>query len=178
MRFVQGIETLYRHGARTFVEVGPKRVLSALASDILKGRDGVAILATNHPRKEGQASLRETICSLLAAGHVPSTVAETPAPQLAARTEPPATQSGVPVECDTASIQTFVLGLVSEKTGYPAEMLEPDLDLEADLGIDTAPRLSVEKVSPPPERQRGRIVGGVADLAAAINAELAEMEAS
>ena len=48
----------------------------------------------------------------------------------------------------------------------------------ADLGIDTAPRLSVEKVSPPPERQRGRIVGGVADLAAAINAELAEMEAS
>mgnify|MGYP001043944079 CR=1 FL=1 len=48
----------------------------------------------------------------------------------------------------------------------------------ADLGIDTAPRLSVEKVSPPPERQRGRIVGDVADLAAAINAELAEMEAS
>jgi acyl carrier protein len=30
-----------------------------------------------------------------------------------------------------------VLAIVSEKTGYPVDMLEPDLDLEADLGIDT-----------------------------------------
>ncbi len=30
-----------------------------------------------------------------------------------------------------------VLAIVTEKTGYPAEMLDPDLDLEADLGVDT-----------------------------------------
>ncbi|MCA1819792.1 MAG: SDR family NAD(P)-dependent oxidoreductase, partial [Halobacteriales archaeon] len=30
-----------------------------------------------------------------------------------------------------------VIHLVAAKTGYPAEMLEPDLDMEADLGIDT-----------------------------------------
>ena len=30
-----------------------------------------------------------------------------------------------------------VLGIVAEKTGYPEDMLELDLDLEADLGIDT-----------------------------------------
>ena len=30
-----------------------------------------------------------------------------------------------------------VLALVAEKTGYPADMLDVDLDLEADLGIDT-----------------------------------------
>ena len=34
-------------------------------------------------------------------------------------------------------VQAFVLTQVSEKTGYPIEMLDPDLDLEADLGIDT-----------------------------------------
>jgi acyl carrier protein len=34
-------------------------------------------------------------------------------------------------------IKTFVLAAVSEKTGYPVEMLDLDLDLEADLGIDT-----------------------------------------
>ncbi len=34
-------------------------------------------------------------------------------------------------------VQAFVLAQVSEKTGYPIEMLDPDLDLEADLGIDT-----------------------------------------
>ncbi len=33
--------------------------------------------------------------------------------------------------------QSRILELLSNKTGYPAEMLQPDLDLEADLGIDT-----------------------------------------
>ena len=30
-----------------------------------------------------------------------------------------------------------VLALVAEKTGYPPDMLELELDLEADLGVDT-----------------------------------------
>ncbi|MCA9710502.1 MAG: SDR family NAD(P)-dependent oxidoreductase, partial [Myxococcales bacterium] len=36
-----------------------------------------------------------------------------------------------------AEIQAKVLGVVSEVTGYPPDMLDLDLDLEADLGIDT-----------------------------------------
>jgi acyl transferase domain-containing protein/NAD(P)-dependent dehydrogenase (short-subunit alcohol dehydrogenase family) len=36
-----------------------------------------------------------------------------------------------------ASIKDKVLEIVAEKTGYPKEMLDIDLDLEADLGIDT-----------------------------------------
>jgi hypothetical protein len=30
-----------------------------------------------------------------------------------------------------------VLSVVADKTGYPLDMLELDLDMEADLGIDT-----------------------------------------
>ena len=30
-----------------------------------------------------------------------------------------------------------VLAIVAEKTGYPPDMLDLDLDLEADLGVDT-----------------------------------------
>jgi phosphopantetheine--protein transferase-like protein len=37
----------------------------------------------------------------------------------------------------TEEIESAILGLLSEKTGYPSDMLEVDLDLEADLGIDT-----------------------------------------
>ena len=33
--------------------------------------------------------------------------------------------------------RTQVLALVAEKTGYPPDMLDLDLDLEADLGVDT-----------------------------------------
>ncbi len=37
----------------------------------------------------------------------------------------------------TDPVAQKVLAIVSEKTGYPADMLELDLDLEADLGVDT-----------------------------------------
>jgi malonyl CoA-acyl carrier protein transacylase len=36
-----------------------------------------------------------------------------------------------------ADVLQQVIRMVAAKTGYPAEMLEPDLDMEADLGIDT-----------------------------------------
>src|SRR5204862_298218 len=38
---------------------------------------------------------------------------------------------------DESAVLQKVIQLVSAKTGYPADMLEPDLDMEADLGIDT-----------------------------------------
>ena len=36
-----------------------------------------------------------------------------------------------------------VLAVVSEKTGYPVDMLDLDLDLEADLGVDTVKQAEV-----------------------------------
>ncbi len=47
----------------------------------------------------------------------------------------------------------------------------------AELGVDLAPRLTVEKVSPPPERLAGSQVGTVAELAALIAADVDAMEA-
>ena len=44
-------------------------------------------------------------------------------------------QSGSPVQTD--AVREKVLELVVEKTGYPKDMLDLDLDLEADLGVDT-----------------------------------------
>lgn len=41
------------------------------------------------------------------------------------------------ITADDAEIHAYVLATVAEKTGYPVEMLDLDLDLEADLGIDT-----------------------------------------
>ena len=38
---------------------------------------------------------------------------------------------------ETDSITQKVLEIVAEKTGYPKDMLDLDLDLEADLGVDT-----------------------------------------
>ncbi len=68
VQFVKSMQTLYDQGARVFVEIGPKRVLNAVAADNLKGKPDVTILATNHPRKGGTASFNEALCGLYAAG--------------------------------------------------------------------------------------------------------------
>lgn len=44
---------------------------------------------------------------------------------------------------DGDSVKDKVLALVAEKTGYPVDMLDLDLDLEADLGIDTVKQAEV-----------------------------------
>jgi acyl transferase domain-containing protein len=55
--------------------------------------------------------------------------------------KPPAvTPSAEPVWTDPARV---LLDLVSEKTGYPAEMLELDMALDADLGIDSIKRVEI-----------------------------------
>jgi acyl carrier protein len=40
-------------------------------------------------------------------------------------------------------LPTLMLGVVAEKTGYPAEMLTLDMDLEGDLGVDSIKRVEI-----------------------------------
>jgi acyl carrier protein len=44
---------------------------------------------------------------------------------------------------NTAELEKMLLEVVSEKTGYPSEMLEMGMDLEADLGIDSIKRVEI-----------------------------------
>ena len=78
------------------------------------------------------------------AGAVASVPLETPAPSEAATAVPTASFSqSEPLDSIKAdlikpdSIKDKVLEIAAEKTGYPKDMLDLDLDLEADLGIDT-----------------------------------------
>ena len=52
----------------------------------------------------------------------------------------------VPVQessIDLERIQTVMMEVVAEKTGYPTEMLELEMDMEADLGIDSIKRVEI-----------------------------------
>src|SRR5689334_1077449 len=40
-------------------------------------------------------------------------------------------------------VEARVLAVVAEQTGYPSDLLDMDLDLEADLGIDTVKQAEV-----------------------------------
>ncbi len=54
-------------------------------------------------------------------------------------------QKSTPVQPATGadSVKQRVLALVAEKTGYPIDMLDLDLDMEADLGVDTVKQAEV-----------------------------------
>ncbi|NMG06561.1 type I polyketide synthase [Brasilonema sp. UFV-L1] len=57
-----------------------------------------------------------------------------------------ATATFVPTPSDSLEsnpLTKILLAVVSQKTGYPAEMLELDMDMEADLGIDSIKRVEI-----------------------------------
>ncbi len=60
-----------------------------------------------------------------------------PPPPKAAPALVPDTPAAVPADSGHDAVRAKVLQIIAEKTGYPPDMLDLDLDLEADLGIDT-----------------------------------------
>ena len=60
--------------------------------------------------------------------------------QLSTPLLPPPAQKPIHPRVD---LQALMLAAVSEKTGYPAEMLELGMDLEGDLGIDSIKRVEI-----------------------------------
>ncbi|MFF3846041.1 SDR family oxidoreductase [Streptomyces sp. NPDC002328] len=100
---------------------------------------------------------------------------EAPAPPAPSTPPVPRTPSvePLPVE-ETASgpvdVQQTVLEIISERTGYPVDMIEPDLDLEADLSIDSIKRAEIAG-----ELAKRLGGGGGADLTALGDEELEEL---
>jgi hypothetical protein len=51
--------------------------------------------------------------------------------------------SASPADIRATSLKELILEVVSERTGYPTEMLDLDLDMEGDLGIDSIKRIEI-----------------------------------
>jgi acyl carrier protein len=81
----------------------------------------------------------------------PAPAPAAPAPVPAAAAAMPATAAATavaaratgPAEARADEVMQRVTAIVAEMTGYPADLLEPDLDLEADLGVDTVKQAEV-----------------------------------
>ncbi|MEA5514991.1 polyketide synthase [Nodularia sp. UHCC 0506] len=68
----------------------------------------------------------------------PAPVAVTPAPVVETAPEPISAP-----KIDLADLGNNLLAITSDKTGYPVEMLEMEMDMEADLGIDSIKRVEI-----------------------------------
>ncbi|SNB46800.1 type I polyketide synthase [Geobacter sp. DSM 9736] len=104
---------------------------------------------------EGQEAAGRTIQALLQQQHLPAggtppaavsaappqvtaAPAPTPAPSVSAPTVTAPKETG-----DSTRTEQVLLAVISERTGYPVEMLELDMTLDADLGIDSIKRVEI-----------------------------------
>ena len=94
-------------------------------------RDDLALVDYNTLEKV-VSFVQDSFQNSAASAHAPEPVQEE-----AVQPEPEAVNTESQAPPVEKEIVAFLLNLVSEKTGYPPEILEMDLDLEADLGIDT-----------------------------------------
>ena len=69
VNFINAIEAMYADGVRTFIEVGPKTVLSGLVKSILKGKAFQTVASDRSSgRKNGLTDLAHTLCNLASIG--------------------------------------------------------------------------------------------------------------
>ncbi|MBN6038567.1 SDR family NAD(P)-dependent oxidoreductase [Amycolatopsis sp. 195334CR] len=75
---------------------------------------------------------------------LPAPVLPAPAPsQLAVATPEPVPEVAEVTARGALDVMQAVVEIIGERTGYPADMIEPDLDLEADLSVDSIKRAEI-----------------------------------
>jgi len=105
----------------------------------------VEILSTLEEKMPGLPSVGpEMMGSLKTLGQIADYLAADARPGHTPAAAPPAGRPAAQETVDQArSIQEVLIATVSELTGYPQEMLNPEMDIEADLGIDSIKRVEI-----------------------------------
>ncbi|WP_374688076.1 beta-ketoacyl synthase N-terminal-like domain-containing protein, partial [Promineifilum sp.] len=125
-----GIDTVKQ--AETFLAI--RQAFDIPRRDDLKLRDYPTLAAVIGFVRDSRPDLAQPAAAS-SNGRAPA-VAAAPVAAPALVTPPPASPSGKE-EMAGDPVVAKVLEIVAAQTGYPQEMLELDLDLEADLGVDT-----------------------------------------
>ena len=135
VRFADAVRAVHADGCRIFIECGPGAVLTGLAAATVPGITALAPLRERADAEGFAASLtaREPVpTATVAAGEAAATTTE-------AVTTPPGPGTDPVLAADLRATGLFdrLRRLYAETVGYPANVFEPSLDLEADLGIDS-----------------------------------------
>ncbi|MBU7586444.1 MAG: acyltransferase domain-containing protein [Nostoc sp. TH1S01] len=105
------------------------------------------IVPTPQPVAVAPAPVIETPVAPAPVTFISAPVVETPAPVVQIPAPQPVAVVSVPVVAtpavDVSDLDKNLLAIISDKTGYPVEMLELEMDMEADLGIDSIKRVEI-----------------------------------
>ncbi|GAA4524718.1 SDR family NAD(P)-dependent oxidoreductase [Amycolatopsis samaneae] len=106
------------------------------------GRDQ-AVVDFLRTTRELVAAQREVMLGYLGAAPPPVAAPVSSPPPVEAVVVTPEPEPEPVVVAEEADVLTTVIGVISERTGYPAEMIGGELDLEADLSIDSIKRTEI-----------------------------------
>ncbi|MFG3254869.1 SDR family NAD(P)-dependent oxidoreductase [Streptomyces sp. NPDC048172] len=112
------------------------REMLAAQRDVLLG-----YLGTEPGVRPAAVPMEHTMRELTATATATATVAEAEPAPVPAAPEPEPEQPGA--ELTGEAVLAAVLEVIGDRTGYPADMIEPDLDLEADLSVDSIKRAEI-----------------------------------
>jgi malonyl CoA-acyl carrier protein transacylase/NAD(P)-dependent dehydrogenase (short-subunit alcohol dehydrogenase family) len=140
---LDGVVAEFQRSMQKFLEIQRSTMLA-----LLNGRETTAITPCPTPLPPGEGGRRP------GEGPRVATADATPEPR------PPQHHPAAP------DVAARLLAIVRERTGYPAEMLGLDLDIEADLGIDSIKRVEI----------LGSLRDGLPALAAGAGAEAELMD--
>ncbi|MBD2294662.1 acyltransferase domain-containing protein [Anabaena sphaerica FACHB-251] len=110
-------------------ELAEKRTIGQVVEYLQKQVTGDSLQVTEEVIEVTEEVTQELI--IIPQSPLPSPQSLVPSPQ------PPEDSN------DYADLGQTLLNITSEKTGYPVEMLELDMDMEADLGIDSIKRVEI-----------------------------------
>lgn len=172
VHFYDALLSLFRTGVTVFVEAGARQALTGIVGSSLPAS------ARALPLLSSRGDLHSIVAALDNAGLPVSRSPLPPRPAEAVVREaqgPP--QAAVPAEQDSLPARADVLAelaeMYAEDLSFPVEMLSSDIDLEADLGVDSAKQLALfqrvreryELTEPPAERRvRATTLERIAEL--------------
>lgn len=127
--FQKLVERLYSQcNVRYFIEIGADSIMTKLLKTILDGKEAICI-STDSKREDDRYSFAKF-------------VSQADLYQLETKEK-----EGCSLEANfkytKEEIRTSIVAIVAEKTGYPEEILEDELDFEVDLGIDSVKQADI-----------------------------------
>lgn len=129
----------FDYGVEDFIEAGTDSILANLVAVILKD-EPVTVFTTNRKNSNDVYEFAKFVSKVELYNVGLETIGEEGMDTIE---NMESNNNQIKIEMSIEEIKGMILDIIVEKTGYPAELLEDDMDFEADLGIDSVKQADI-----------------------------------
>lgn len=154
VEFIKNISTMYEDGARLFIEVGPRSALSSFVDNILQDQPHWTA-QTNIPTRSATLQMLHCLALCIAKGVAVdlSRINSNLKLQNGYSSDSSIDKKSKLIQTQEDSkpvdfeLRNKLVALIADKTGYPADVIDIDLDVESELGLDSIKQVEIIKTA-------------------------------